>query len=155
MRSLQSYFESYGSHHRNPVNIAFHWVCVPTIFFCVIGLLGSIPPLELPWIGRMPWAKLTIAVVVLGFFLPRSAPMSLAMAAWGALCVRLAGYLDAHAPWPLWAICLVLFTAAWIGQFYGHKVEGRKPRFLEDLTFLLIGPAWLMAKAMHALGLRS
>ena len=32
---------------------------------------------------------------------------------------------------------------AWIGQFIGHKIEGAKPSFFEDLQFLLIGPAWV------------
>ena len=37
-----------------------------------------------------------------------------------------------------------LFVLAWIGQFYGHKIEGKKPSFFKDLQFLLIGPVWCM-----------
>ena len=37
-----------------------------------------------------------------------------------------------------------IFVVAWIGQFYGHKVEGKKPSFFKDLQFLLIGPVWCM-----------
>jgi uncharacterized membrane protein YGL010W len=58
-----------------------------------------------------------------------------------------------HAPWPLWAISLALFVLAWIGQFYGHKVEGKKPSFLDDLQFLMIGPAWLMGFVYRRLGI--
>lgn len=43
------------------------------------------------------------------------------------------------------AFCSIfLFVAAWIGQFIGHAIEGKKPSFLQDLQFLLIGPAWLL-----------
>jgi uncharacterized membrane protein YGL010W len=44
----------------------------------------------------------------------------------------------------LWAISLIIFALAWIFQFVGHKIEGKKPSFFKDVQFLLIGPAWLM-----------
>ncbi len=47
---------------------------------------------------------------------------------------------------PIVAISLVVFAGAWIGQFWGHKIEGKKPSFLKDIQFLLIGPAWLMSQ---------
>lgn len=45
----------------------------------------------------------------------------------------------------LWILSLFIFVLAWIGQFIGHKIEGKKPSFFEDLKFLLIGPAWLLS----------
>ena len=47
----------------------------------------------------------------------------------------------------------VLFVAAWVFQFAGHEVEGRKPSFFKDLQFLLIGPAWLMHFIYRRLGI--
>ena len=47
---------------------------------------------------------------------------------------------------PLFYSSLAIFVIAWIGQFYGHKLEGKKPSFLKDLQFLLIGPAWVIKK---------
>lgn len=44
----------------------------------------------------------------------------------------------------LWLVCLAIFVLSWIGQFVGHKVEGKKPSFVDDLKFLLIGPIWLL-----------
>ena len=55
---------------------------------------------------------------------------------------------------PVWKICAVLFVLAWIGQFIGHQIEGKKPAFLKDLVFLLIGPAWLMSFVYKKLGQR-
>jgi uncharacterized membrane protein YGL010W len=62
--------------------------------------------------------------------------------------------LAMYAPWPVWAICLTLFVVAWIGQFIGHKIEGKKPSFFKDVQFLLIGPAWLLSKVYRKAGQR-
>lgn len=152
-RSIQTWFDEYGESHQDHTNKLIHWICVPTIFFCVIGLIASIPPSDVPFLGSMPWAKLVLALALLLFYLPRSLTLMIGMAAWSLFCLWLAHYLDARAPWPLWAICTVLFVAAWIGQFVGHKIEGKKPSFLKDLQFLLIGPAWLMGFIYRRLGI--
>jgi len=55
---------------------------------------------------------------------------------------------------PLWQSSMVLFVLAWIGQFIGHKIEGKKPSFLEDLQFLMIGPAWLIGYIYKKLKIR-
>ena len=73
-------------------------------------------------------------------------PVTLAMA-W------LLAQLDAL-DMPLWAICGVAFVLAWIGQFVGHAIEGRRPSFLKDLQFLLIGPLWLLGNVFRRFGLR-
>jgi uncharacterized membrane protein YGL010W len=45
-----------------------------------------------------------------------------------------------------------VFVAAWIAQFVGHHIEGKRPSFFTDLAYLLIGPAWIVAKVMRRLG---
>ena len=62
--------------------------------------------------------------------------------------------LARRAPPPLWSICAVAFVLAWIGQFIGHAIEGRRPSFFKDLQFLMIGPLWLLAAAYRRLGIR-
>jgi uncharacterized membrane protein YGL010W len=62
------------------------------------------------------------------------------------------GWLDTL-PWPLWATCLVIFVAAWIGQFIGHAFEGKRPSFTKDLQFLLIGPLWLLGHLYRRVGI--
>jgi uncharacterized membrane protein YGL010W len=42
-------------------------------------------------------------------------------------------------------LSIALFVLAWIGQFIGHKIEGKKPSFLDDLRFLLIGPLFVLS----------
>jgi uncharacterized membrane protein YGL010W len=51
----------------------------------------------------------------------------------------------------LWLAATVL-VLAWIGQFAGHAIEGRRPSFTTDLAYLLIGPAWLADKLMRRVG---
>ena len=54
----------------------------------------------------------------------------------------------------LWIPMLVLFVIAWVGQFIGHNHEGKKPSFLKDLQFLMIGPAWTMSHLFKALNIK-
>jgi uncharacterized membrane protein YGL010W len=69
--------------------------------------------------------------------------MLLVLMAFSYLVIELAGWQTSGGP-ALWLVCLVIFVIAWIGQFIGHNIEGKKPSFLTDLKFLLIGPIWLL-----------
>lgn len=152
-RSIQQWFDAYGESHQNPTNKLIHWICVPTIYFCVVALLWSIPmPFSAAWLTS-GWASMVAVLLVALFYLRLSVPIMVGMALFSSLCLLACAWLDAHARWPLWSIALLLFVAAWIGQFYGHKVEGRKPSFLDDLQFLMIGPAWLMGFIYRRLGI--
>ncbi len=150
---LQRLFDEYGESHRSEVNITVHWIAVPLIYFSVVGLIMSIPAPQLRYMDRYPWALLALAAVWF-FYAQRSLALSVGMALFSLACVGAANWLNVHAPWPLWAICLGVFVLAWAAQFYGHGVEGRKPSFLKDVQFLLIGPAWLLAKLYRKLGIR-
>jgi uncharacterized membrane protein YGL010W len=130
-----------------------HWFCVPTIYFCVVGLLWSIRlPEEWPGTSMGQVAKLAVGMVGI-FYLRLSLSIMVGMMVFSVACLSIARWLHLHAPWPLWAICATLFVLAWIGQFYCHKVEGRKPSFLKDLQFLMIGPAWLMGFIYRRFGI--
>lgn len=151
-RTIHHWLNAYGESHTNATNEAIHWVCVPVIFFCVIGFLVGIPSPAVPFVGSALWAKAAI-LAVLWFYLRRSRTLFVAMAVWCLFCLWLALFLEARAARPLWAICLVLFAVAWVGQFIGHAIEGKKPSFLKDIQFLLIGPAWLVAKIYRSLNI--
>jgi uncharacterized membrane protein YGL010W len=75
------------------------------------------------------------------------------MMLFGVLCLIAANAIVRLDVAPLWLVSLVIFAVAWIGQFYGHKVEGKKPSFFKDIQFLLIGPAWLMHFVYKKLGI--
>ncbi len=154
MRSIADWLDEYDLSHEHPTNKLLHWICVPPIVLSVIGLLWSIPvpgafAAISPWLN---WATLT-AVAVLVYYLA----LSPALAA-GALVAFAVLFAIARAlmtlPWPLWAISLVIFVLAWIGQFIGHAIEGKRPSFFKDVLFLLIGPLWLLAAVYRRLGVR-
>lgn len=155
MSRLDALLDEYGESHRNPVNKAVHWVCVPIIVWTVVALLWSLPfPGELR-LGPVPlnWATLTLVLAQLYYF-RLSLRLGLGLLAYNVVMILLALWVERASPWPLWQVALALFVLAWIGQFLGHKVEGKKPSFFKDLQFLLIGPAWLMSFVYRAAGLR-
>ncbi len=157
MRRIDHLLEEYGFSHRHPTNKIIHWVCVPAIFFSIVGLIYSIPAgpmLEFNSIlgDFANWATL-ILLLVFFYYYSLSPPLALGMLLFSASCLALSSFLSLILPFPFWLFCILLFVLAWILQFYGHKIEGKKPSFFKDLQFLLIGPAWLMHFIYKRLGL--
>lgn len=147
-RKVEALLSEYGISHQHPTNKAIHWICVPAIFFSIVGLVYSIPPGPLEelafLLGKFAnWAAVVLAIVLF-YYAFLSPPLALGMFFFSALCLALASLIDILSPVPLWIVSLAIFFLAWILQFYGHKIEGKKPSFLKDIQFLLIGPAWLM-----------
>lgn len=149
MRKIDALLQEYGASHQNKTNKKIHWICVPLIFFSVVGLIFSIPADVLNKIAGQDmgaaanWASIVLLFVLIYYF-RLSPPLGFGMVIISIVFLTLAHFLSQWPVLPLWATCLIIFTLAWIGQFYGHKVEGKKPSFFKDLQFLLIGPAWLM-----------
>ena len=152
MKTIQNWLDDYSVSHKNPVNKRIHWICVPLIMLSALGFLWIIPrPAAFAAYGIYAnWATLFILASLIYYALlsPRLAAGMLLVSA--IMCLLLQGL--ALLPWPLWWSCLAIFVGAWIGQFIGHKIEGRKPSFFKDLQFLLIGPVWLLADAYKRLG---
>jgi uncharacterized membrane protein YGL010W len=157
MRRIDALLAEYGESHRNATNKAIHWICVPLIFFSIVGLIASIPsqPVQGFFGEGNPYANwaTVVMVLVLIYYVTLSIPLTLGMAFFSLLCLFLARIISLTNVAPLWLISIVIFVVAWIGQFYGHKVEGKKPSFLRDIQFLLIGPAWLMHFIYKRLGI--
>jgi uncharacterized membrane protein YGL010W len=157
MRRIDELLSEYGESHQNHTNKMIHWICVPLIFFSIVGLIASIPSGVLQQVmgegnPYSNWATLILAVVLI-YYVTLSIPLSIGMALFGLACLVFANILSRSGIAPLWLICIVIFVLAWLGQFYGHKVEGKKPSFFKDVQFLLIGPAWLMHFIYKRLGI--
>lgn len=157
MRKIDALLSEYGESHQNPTNKAIHWICVPLIFFSIVGLIGSIPAGFLQSTfgeGALcaNWAAVMLAVALI-YYITLSIPLAVGMLFFGSLCLFLIRQIVMANFAPLWAVSLGIFVAAWIGQFYGHKVEGKKPSFFKDVQFLMIGPAWLMHFIYKRLGI--
>tara|TARA_B100001996_G_C18466916_1_gene518367 strand:- start:245 stop:724 length:480 start_codon:yes stop_codon:yes gene_type:complete len=152
-RTMQEWLDAYGVSHQNPLNKKIHWICVPLIFLSIVGLLWSIPK---PWNVDYVWLNFaTIAVIPVFLFYARlSFSLTIGMMLWCCFCFLFCNYYHQFIEFPLWQTSIIVFVLAWIGQFYGHKIEGVKPSFFEDLQFLMIGPAWLMSFIYNRLGIR-
>jgi len=146
--TIQDWFDKYGESHQNPFNKAIHWICIPSIFFSLIGLLSLIPlnlgsemvPAHLE--EQMHLGSLFI-LFGLVFYIRLSVPIALGMILVSILILR--GVTGLHRmDVDVLTVNLIIFLVAWAGQFIGHNIEGTKPSFLDDVKFLLIGPAWLL-----------
>jgi len=148
MKSLETWFDEYAVSHQNETNIKIHFICVPAIFFSVVGLFMCIPDYGLFNFLKYPilqnWAFPVLTIFLLGFYFRLSLKLGFQMLLFSAFCLVLNYYISYYLP--LLPFSLILFAVAWIGQFYGHKVEGKKPSFIKDLQFLLVGPAWVIYK---------
>ncbi|MGZ3757813.1 MAG: Mpo1 family 2-hydroxy fatty acid dioxygenase [Mucilaginibacter sp.] len=149
-RPVDRYFDQYAESHQNPTNKLIHWVCVPLIVFSLLGLVWSIPFPYLKFLGQyngfFNWASFLIAFSI--FYYYRLSPvlsyiMLLIVFGFSYLITELDLWQKAGGP-AVWQVSLGIFVLAWIGQFIGHKIEGKKPSFLDDIKFLLIGPIWLV-----------
>lgn len=131
-RPIDGLLATYSESHVHPVNEAIHCVCVPAIVLALLGLLWSLHPL-LPAL---------MALASLGYYLWLSRPFAVGMVLMtAAMLVVLALIPDAQR----FTGSLVVFVVAWIGQFIGHRIEGKKPSFFDDLRYLLIGPLFVLA----------
>ncbi len=152
-RPIDDWFASYSRDHRDPVNQAIHVVAVPAILWSVVALLWCIP-IHASWFRSGMWAGL--AMFASWTFYNRLSRrigygMFVVFFTMGCLCrlVTLRAGIDVL----LWS-AVAVFVVAWIAQFVGHRIEGRKPSFLTDIVYLLIGPIWVLAKFYRRMGWR-
>ena len=147
MQTLQQLLDKYAESHQNKTNKIIHYFCVPAIFFSVIGLLMSIPSdliKDLTGISDSLYANWGVVALipVLLFYIRLSLKMTFLILSFSILCIL--GNFQMNVFVELWKASVVIFVIAWIIQFYGHKIEGKKPSFLDDIKFLMIGPAWIL-----------
>ncbi|HWW06393.1 DUF962 domain-containing protein [Collimonas sp.] len=130
-RSIDTLLAKYSESHLNPVNEVIHFICVPVIVFTLLGLLWAIHP----------WLALAVALASMLYYFSLSAPLAFGMLLMSAAMLALLYVLPPGLVLPL---SISVFVIAWIGQFIGHKIEGKKPSFFDDLRFLLIGPLFVL-----------
>ena len=130
-RTIDVLLARYGQSHRNPVNELIHIVCIPAIVFSLLGILWAVHPA----------VALVVVAAALAYYVTLSRGFALGMAAMAGTMLVLLAMLPDGTVLPT---SIGVFVAAWIGQFIGHHIEGKKPSFFEDLRFLLIGPLFVL-----------
>ncbi len=152
-RSIDRYFESYAADHRNVVNQRIHVVAVPAILWSVVALLWCLPPL-ITWLQHGIWAAFAM-FIAWSWYNKHSRPLAIGLLLLFFVCGCVCRLLEARFGIAgLLRIGVAVFVLAWIAQFIGHHLEGRRPSFLTDLTYLLVGPGWVMAKLYDQMGWR-
>ena len=155
MITINGLLDKYGESHQNATNKLIHWVCVPSIVFSLFAVLYALPfPVARSLFTN--WAFVLYAISSL-YYLRLSLPI-----AFGMLLVCGAMLLGVDAIYhnvnndtaTLSYVALGIFVVAWIGQFIGHKIEGKKPSFLEDIQYLMVGPAWLLSFIFKKIGVK-
>lgn len=143
-RKIDALLAEYGESHQNPTNKAVHWICVPVIFWTIAAMIWAMPvPGFFPEVAYLNWLTIILGLTVI-YYLVMSWQLAIGIVAFVLLCLWVIVWYEATFALALWKFALGLFVLAWIGQFWGHKVEGKKPSFFKDVQFLLIGPAWLL-----------
>lgn len=152
MKSIETWYAEYAVSHQNALNQKIHFICVPLIYFSIVGLFMSIPNgLLVNFSGNNDllfnnWALVALVLPMI-FYFRLSIRVFVRMLLFSFLCI-VGNFLLAEQLPLLWT-SVIIFVIAWIGQFYGHHIEGKKPSFLKDLQFLLIGPAWVFEKVQR------
>ena len=154
MKSIHQWFDEYGESHQNKTNKIIHWICIPLIFWSIIALLSLIPMDFLIKSNFIHWGTVVV-IIGLIFYLRLSFKIFLGMF-----------FVSFYVLWDVYfwhqiigksnllIVSLVIFFLAWILQFIGHKIEGKKPSFIKDIQFLLIGPAWLLGFVYKKIGVK-
>ena len=139
-RRVDQLLAHYEESHRNPRNERIHFVAIPLIMLSLIGLLYTLHP----------WVAYAFVAASMVYYARLSTVFLLAMAALSVLGLALVHAMGER----VLTISVAIFVGAWIAQFVGHRIEGKKPSFFEDLQYLWVGPIFVLSKLFLKLGIR-
>lgn len=146
MANIHELFKEYGESHQNSTNKLLHWACIPLIMLSLIGLLWSIPSPDFFKSIGLNWGTLFLTFAMVYYFM-LSPIIAVGMFIVSILLIimniSIANAVN-HSLLNHFYVSIAIFIVSWIGQLIGHKIEGKKPSFLKDIQFFLIGPAWFL-----------
>ena len=142
VRRVDRLLAHYAASHRHPTNERIHCIAIPCIMLSLIGLLYAASPL----------ATLLFLAASLVYYWRLSSVFLVSMVVVTLIMLVIVAAL--HAKGILLPACLAIFVVAWIFQFIGHRIEGKKPSFFEDVQYLWVGPLFVLSLLFTKLGLR-
>ena len=152
MNNVNEWNEEYAKYHKNKANKIIHWICIPLIMFSLLGLLSL---MTLFTINSVTISTLWFFIIfAIGYYIKLSKSLALGMTIISIFFIYIIELINLNFINQKFEIFLGIFIISWIGQFIGHKIEGKKPSFFEDIQFLLIGPAWLLSFIYNKLGIK-
>ncbi|MEY4426396.1 MAG: hypothetical protein RL535_694 [Pseudomonadota bacterium] len=138
-RKVDELLTHYGKSHMNPTNEVIHFAAIPLIMLSIVGLMYAIHP----------WVAFAFMAASMVYYARLSTVFLVAMLVWSTIlywCILMMGD-------KVWQTSLIIFIGAWIAQFYGHHVEGKKPSFFEDIQYLWVGPLFVLSKLFEKVGI--
>lgn len=139
-RRVDQLLAHYGESHRNPRNEHIHFVAIPLIMLSLLGLMSA----------AHPWLPYAFVAASLVYYARLSVVFLVAMTVVSAIALAIVEAMGAYAL----PVSAAIFIGAWIAQFVGHRIEGKKPSFFEDLQYLWVGPLFVLSKLFRKLGVR-
>ncbi|OCA76237.1 hypothetical protein BBI01_05970 [Chryseobacterium artocarpi] len=156
MRKVDLLFAEYSKSHRNATNKFIHWICVPLIFCSILGFISLIPSSHfcVSYFGCISIVSLVAVALISLYYIRLSLLIGITMILIMLLAEHFIYLTNISIDKQSWIVYLSVFVITWIFQFIGHKIEGKKPSFLKDLQFLLIGPIWLLGFILKKTGIK-
>ena len=152
MNNVNEWNEEYAKYHKNKTNKIIHWICIPLIMFSLLGLLSLMTLFTYNSVSISAlWFFIIFAI---GYYIKLSKSLALGMSIVSICFIYFIELINQNFIDQKFEIFLGIFILSWIGQFIGHKIEGKKPAFVKDLQFLLIGPLWLLSYIYEKLGIK-
>ena len=139
-RRIDILLDHYGQSHLNPRNELIHYVAIPLIMLSLCGLLFALHP----------WLAYAFIAASMVYYARLSWVFFGLMCVWSVLIIAIVHAMGSH----VFLLSLGIFVGAWIAQFIGHKIEGKKPSFFEDIQYLWVGPLFVLSKLLAKLGIR-
>ena len=152
MSNVNEWNEEYAKYHKNKTNKIIHWICIPLIMFSLLGLLSL---MTLFTFNSITISALWFFIIfAIGYYVKLSKSLALGMTIVSICFIYFIELINENFLNQKFEIFLSIFIISWIGQFIGHKIEGKKPAFVKDLQFLLIGPLWLLSYIYEKLDIK-
>ena len=139
-RRIDELLAHYGESHQNPRNELIHFIAIPLIMLSLVGMMYALHP-------YVAYAFMAASMV---YYARLSAVFLVTMLIWGAMVLAAVFALGAL----VLPVSLAVFVGAWIMQFIGHRIEGKKPSFFEDIQYLWVGPLFVVSRLFLKLGMR-
>ncbi len=139
-RQVDRLLAHYGESHQHPTNELIHFIAIPLIMLSLLGMMFAL----------RPWVAYLFIAASMVYYLRLSLVFLGTMVLWSAILLALVHAMGAR----VLPLSLAIFVGAWILQFVGHKLEGKKPSFFEDIQYLWVGPLFVLSKLFGKLGIR-
>ncbi len=139
-RKVDTLLAHYGSSHKNATNEKIHFVAIPLIMLSIVGLMYALHP----------WVAFAFMAASMVYYARLSTVFLVAMLVWSTILYWLITLMGEN----IWQTSLIIFVGAWIAQFIGHHLEGKKPSFFEDIQYLWVGPLFVLSKLFEKIGIR-